>query len=74
MENPDIWSESYHVPTWVEYIRHHERRTEADIENFDRLRALHKGSEPIRVHRMIERHSVSELRSTPGRRADAPEQ
>ena len=72
MENPDIWSESYHVPTWVEYIRHHERRTEADIENFDKLRALHKGPEPIRVHRMIERHSISELRTTPGRRADKP--
>jgi MFS family permease len=68
MENPDIWTESYHVPTWVEYIRHHERRTEADIENFEKLRALQRGPEPIRVHRMIERHSVSELRTTPGRR------
>ena len=70
MENPDIWTESYHVPTWVEYIRHHERRTEADIENFEKLRALHRGPHPIRVHRMIERHSVSELRTTPGRRPD----
>lgn len=68
MENPDIWSETYHVPTWVEYIRHHERRTEADIENFEKLRALHGGPDPIRVHRMIERHSLSELRTTPGRR------
>ncbi|PWJ21429.1 MFS transporter [Jannaschia seohaensis] len=69
MENPDIWTESYHVPTWVEYIRHHERRTEEDIENFKQLRALHRGPEPIRVHRMIERHSLAELRTTPGRRA-----
>ncbi|PWJ09937.1 MFS transporter [Jannaschia seohaensis] len=70
MENPDIWTESYHVPTWVEYIRHHERRTEEDIENFKQLRALHRGPEPIRVHRMIERHSLAELRTTPGRRRD----
>ena len=69
MENPDVWSESYHVPTWVEYIRHQERRTKADIENWDNLRSLHRGTAPIRVHRMIERHSISELRTTPGRRA-----
>ncbi|MDB2407359.1 MFS transporter [Jannaschia sp.] len=69
METPDDWTESYHVPTWIEYIRHHERRTEEDIDNFEKLRALHKGPNPIRVHRMIERHSVSELRTTPGRRA-----
>ena len=70
MENPDIWSESYHVPTWVEYIRHHERRTEEDVDNFEQLRALHRGPDPIRVHRMIERHSPAELRTTPGRRAE----
>lgn len=69
MENPDIWSESYHVPTWVEYIRHHQRRTEADVENFHKLRNLHRGPEPLRVHRMIERHSISEKNAIPGRTA-----
>ncbi len=69
MEFPDVWTESYHVPTWVEYIRHHERRTEEDIDNFENLRALHRGPHPIRVHRMIERHSIAELRTTPGPRA-----
>jgi MFS family permease len=59
LENPDIWSETYHVPTWVEYIRHHERRTNADAEISDRLKALHKSAGPIRVHRMIERQTVS---------------
>ena len=74
LERPEVWSESYHVPTWVEYIRHHERRTEADLENFDRLRALHRGADPVRVHRMIERHSVSARDNLPRRRApDAAE-
>ncbi|MCR9139531.1 MAG: MFS transporter [Alphaproteobacteria bacterium] len=58
LENPESWSESYHVPTWVEYIRHNERRTQADAEVADQLRALHRGAEPPKVHRMIERQTV----------------
>jgi len=59
LENPDIWSETYHVPTWVEYVRHHERRTQADAEVSDRLLSLHRGENGPKVHRMIERQTVS---------------
>src|SRR3546814_4198150 len=45
LENPRIWSESYHVPTWVEYVRHHQRRTQADGEVFSQLLALHRSEE-----------------------------
>jgi MFS family permease len=58
LENPDIWVESYHVATWVEYLRHNQRRTQADSVNGDRLLALHRGPERPRVHRMIERGTV----------------
>ncbi|WP_249218848.1 MFS transporter [Falsirhodobacter algicola] len=58
LENPDIWVETYHVPTWAEYIRHNTRRTQADVESFDRLLQLHKGPERPHVHRMIERQTV----------------
>ena len=58
LETPDIWVESYHVPTWVEYIRHNQRRTQADSQNWDRLMDLHRGPEPPRIHRMIERETV----------------
>lgn len=58
LENPDIWTESYHVPTWLEYLRHHERRVISDADVAERLLALHKGSAPLRVHRMIERQTV----------------
>ncbi|MBL9058144.1 MAG: MFS transporter [Rhodobacteraceae bacterium] len=58
LETPDIWVESYHVPTWVEYIRHNQRRTQADSQNWDRLMELHRGPEPPRIHRMIERETV----------------
>jgi MFS family permease len=58
LENPELWTESYHVPTWVEYIRHNQRRTLAEQELAEKLRELHKGPEMPRVHRMIERQTV----------------
>jgi hypothetical protein len=58
LENPEIWTESYHAPTWTEYIRHNQRRTKADAEMYDRLLALHQGPDRPRVHRLIERQTV----------------
>lgn len=58
LENPDLWTETYHTPTWVDYVRHNHRRTKADAEITDRLSELHKGSSPPRVHRMIERQAI----------------
>ncbi len=58
LHHPDHWSETYHVPTWGEYIRHNERRTNADAALADLLRGLHRGDGPPEVHRMIERQTV----------------
>jgi len=58
LENPEIWTESYHTPTWVEYVRHNQRRTQADAAIWDRIRQLHRGPEVPRVHRMIERQTI----------------
>lgn len=58
LENPEIWTESYHVATWVEYVRHNQRRTQADAEVTRRLFELHQGPGNPRVHRMIERQTV----------------
>lgn len=58
LENPTVWTETYHVPTWIEYVRHNQRRTQADAENGDLLRALHRGADAPRVHRMIERQTI----------------
>lgn len=55
IENPEVWVESYHTPTWLEYVRHNQRATHADAEIGDRLRALHSGPQPPRVRRVIER-------------------
>lgn len=65
LENPDVWTETYHVPTWVEYVRHHERRTQADAEAYERLLKLHRGKDLPKVHRMIERQAISLQDDTP---------
>lgn len=65
LENPDIWTETYHVATWIEYVRHNERRTKGDAEVTDKLRALHRGDHPVRVHRMIERQTVPRYDDAP---------
>ncbi|KOF14465.1 ABC transporter permease [Ensifer adhaerens] len=58
LEIPTTWTETYHVPTWVEYVRHNQRRTQADASVGDKLTALHRGGAPPRVHRMIERQTI----------------
>ena len=71
LEQPELWVESYHVPTWIDYVRHNMRRTKADADNTDQLRALHRGDGPPVVHRMIERQTVPLMDDTPLR--DLPE-
>ncbi|MBB6125080.1 MFS transporter [Sphingobium subterraneum] len=51
----DLWIERYHVPTWHDYIRHSQRRTQEDAANIDRIFALQREGFPVVAHRMIER-------------------
>lgn len=53
VEAPDTWCETYSVRTWQDYVRHNERRTQADAANIDTIRALHQGPEPPKVRRML---------------------
>jgi hypothetical protein len=65
LEHPETWTESYHVPTWIDYMRHHMRRTKADDENTELIRALHRGESRPVVRRMIERQTVPVRDDTP---------
>ena len=57
--DPLLWIERYQVATWLDYIRHNQRRTRADDANSAVLAALRpEGYEPI-VHRRIERQTGS---------------
>lgn len=67
LENPEVWRETYHAPTWVEYVRHNQRATHADAEIGDRLRALHAGAEGPRVQRMIVRPTNWEQAALPSK-------
>lgn len=58
VENPNLWKEAYHVPTWADYLRHNQRRTKADADVAERLIALNRGSAKPSVRRMIERETV----------------
>ena len=55
LADPRLWIERYHVPTWLDYVRHNQRTTQSDVPLTDHARALHLGDGPPRVHRMIER-------------------
>lgn len=58
LQNPRRWTETYHTPTWVDYVRHNTRRTRADADNLERLRKLHQGNGLPDVYRMIERQVI----------------
>jgi len=67
--DPLLWVERYHVPTWLDYVRHNQRRTHADADNSAQIAALHEGPAPPVVHRMIERQTGSlPLTRAPGAR------
>ena len=68
---PDIWIESYHFPTWTDYVRSIDRRTVTDDIVIQRLLALHRAAAPPKVQRMIERQTVQPLDDTP--RLDLPQ-
>lgn len=65
LETPDIWWETFQTPTWIDYIRHNQRITQADASVGERIRALHSGPDRPRVHRMIERSTEWPPRATP---------
>lgn len=64
MEHPELWSESYHIATWDEYVRHNLRHTTSDAEVTSALHALNKGEGP-HVHRLIERHAAPSSEDVP---------
>ncbi|MFA7439910.1 MAG: MFS transporter [Sphingomonadaceae bacterium] len=59
LAEPDLWIERYELPTWTEYVRHNQRRTQADLANFEAARALHIGPDLPIVRRRIERQTSS---------------
>jgi len=65
---PELWLERYHVATWLDYVRHNQRRTHEDAQNTRDIFALHIGPGRPVVHRMIERQTST----LPGLREISP--
>lgn len=55
LHDPRLWVERYKTATWLDYLRHKGRITQDDAEVPERLQALHRGAEPPKVRRLIER-------------------
>ena len=53
--DPELWTERFHCPTWLDYLRQRNRSTQAE-RALDRQAAdFHIGPEPVRTRRMLER-------------------
>lgn len=70
MQQPERWTMSYQLPTWVEYVRHHQRMTHADAHVTERINALHRGESPPVVRRLIERQT--DLQAIKASQTDRP--
>lgn len=70
----ELWTERFHCPTWADYLRQRSRTTKEERQHQLALLAFHKGVEPPRVRRMLERPfgSVRWRDDTPDIAADAP--
>ncbi|MDE5446098.1 MFS transporter [Bradyrhizobium sp. CSA207] len=53
--NPELWTERYHCPTWLDYLRQRNRSTRSERGLERRAAAFHVGPDPVRVRRMLER-------------------
>ncbi|OCK57571.1 MFS transporter [Bradyrhizobium sp. LMTR 3] len=70
--DPELWTERYHCPTWLDYLRQRNRATQSERALHQRAIDFHLGPQPIRVRRMLERPfgSVRWKEDTPDRAAN----
>src|SRR6202795_664475 len=69
--DPELWTERYHCPTWLDYLRQRNRSTQSERALHQSAMDFHMGPDPIRVRRMLERPfgSVRWKEETPDRAA-----
>jgi MFS family permease len=69
--DPELWTERYHCPTWLDYLRQRNRSTQSERALHQSAMDFHLGPDPARVRRMLERPfgSVRWKEETPDRAA-----
>ncbi|MFG3594711.1 MFS transporter [Bradyrhizobium sp. RDI18] len=72
ISDPELWTERYHCPTWLDYLRQRNRSTQPERAMEQQAVAFQIGPEPVRVRRMLERPfgSVRRKDETPERAAN----
>lgn len=55
ISEPELWTERFYCPTWLDYLRMRSRQTNEELEVQQIARTFHGGDEPLRVRRMLER-------------------
>jgi MFS family permease len=70
--DPELWTERYHCPTWLDYLRQRNRATQSERALHQQAIAFHIGPDPVRIRRMLERPfgSVRWKEETPDRGAN----
>jgi MFS family permease len=70
--DPELWTERYHCPTWLDYLRQRNRATLSERALHQEAMAFHLGPDPVRIRRMLERPfgSVRWKEDTPDRAAN----
>jgi MFS family permease len=53
--DPELWTERYHCPTWLDYLRQRNRPTQSERTLTLSAQEFHMGPEPVRIRRMLER-------------------
>jgi len=69
--DPELWTERYHCPTWLDYLRQRNRATQSERALYQQATAFHIGPNPVCIRRMLERPfgSVRWKDDTPDRAA-----
>src|SRR5580692_2518787 len=70
--DPELWTERYHCPTWLDFLRQRNRATQSERGLHQRAIDFHIGPDPVRIRRMLERPfgSVRWQEETPDRAAN----
>ena len=53
--DPELWTERFHCPTWLDYLRQRNRSTDSERALHASAIEFHVGPEPIRIRRMLDR-------------------
>lgn len=55
ISDPELWTERYHCPTWLDFLRQRNRSTQSERALHQRAIDFHIGPDPVRIRRMLER-------------------